>query len=285
MINNQIITLAIAALFLLACNQQEVEQLGEKNKQAKKQIEQKDSLLNEMLGAFNQIQENLTAINEREGKMRFRSADDRQDLESYKQAINEDIEGINELMERNKQLIKSLNERLKASKIELSEFNQMIQKLNQQIESKNKEIERLNKILANNKVEMGQLYFMLDSLQFSNQMKEQKIEDQTEKLNTAYYAYGTYKELKEKNVLTKEGGFLGLGKNKELKDNFNKEYFSKIDIREQSSFLIYADKAKLITNHPTGSYEFMGNDGVDSLVIKNPKDFWRASKYCVIVVD
>ena len=87
-------------------------------------------------------------------------------------------------------------------------------------------------------------------------------------------------------MLTKEGGFLGIGKNEELKDDFNKDYFSKIDIREQKSFLLYAKKAELITTHPKSSYEFMGADNkVDSLVIKDSEAFWNASKYLVILLE
>lgn len=277
--------LTIISLCLLACNHDKIQDLNTQNEASKQKLEEKDSLLNEMFGAFSQVQENLRIINEKEGKMRLRSVDEGQNLSSYKESIQEDIESINELMQRNKSLISNLNNRLKASKLELSQFNQMVSNLRQQMEGKNQEIERLNRLLSNNKLEMGKLYFLLDSLSFNNQMKEQKLEDQEEIINTAYYAYGTYKELKEKHVLTAEGGFLGIGKNKELKDNFNKEYFSKIDVRKQTSFLIYAEKAKLITNHPSGSYEFIGDDGIDSLVILNPTDFWRASRYCVIVVN
>ena len=282
---NRILTLVILVVFLASCNQEKVDQLTEDNKVAENQIERQDSVLNDMLKSFNEIQSNLREIREREGVMRMRSIDGGQESTDIKQSISEDITAISKLMNQNEEMINNLNARLKASNVQLSEFQKLITNLNGQLATKNQEIERVKSLLSDSELEVGKLYFMLDSLNFSNQMKERKIEDQEETINTAYYAYGTYKELKEKNVLTKEGGLLGIGGKEDLKNNFNKEYFSKIDIREQTSFLIYAKKAELVTNHPDKSYEFKGKDGVDSLVILNPKEFWRASKYCVIVVD
>ena len=43
------------------------------------------------------------------------------------------------------------------------------------------------------------------------------------------------KELKENNVITKEGGIIGLGKTTKLSSDFNKEYFTKINIEKTTS--------------------------------------------------
>ena len=69
-------------------------------------------------------------------------------------------------------------------------------------------------------------------------------------LNTAYFTSGTAKELKEKGLITKEGGFLGLGKIKTLSKSATNENFSAFDIRNTFTFSVKADEAKLITEHP-----------------------------------
>lgn len=214
--------------------------------------------------------------------MKMRSTENQQDL---RENIRQDIQQIEELMAKNNQELEVLKKRLSSSNVKIAEFQKLINNLKEELAFKNQQVETLRGLLNEKNLEIGKLYFALDSLTFANEMKDQKILDQEETINTAYYAYGTYKELKEKNVLTKEGGFLGLGRKEDLKNNFNKEYFSKIDKREQKSFLIYAKKAELVTNHPDGSYEFRGEKGIDSLVILDADKFWRASKYCVIVVD
>ena len=107
----------------------------------------------------------------------------------------------------------------------------------------------------------------------------------TEELNTAFYAFGTSKELVKQGVLTKEGGFIGIGKAAKLKDDFNKSYFTKVDITKVLSISILAKKAKLITSHPASSYKFVGEGKVDKLEITDSKEFWSVSKYLVIVVE
>ena len=108
----------------------------------------------------------------------------------------------------------------------------------------------------------------------------------TEKLNSAYYAFGTAKELIKNGVLTKEGGFIGMGKTEKMKADFNKTYFTKIDISATNSLVLSGKKAKVITTHPASSYKIQGTDGkAERIVITNPDDFWSASKYLVIVID
>lgn len=281
--NHKVIAFIIlTSSLLVACNQSKVDELSAEKAAAEKALAEKDSMLNGMFRSFNEIQDNLDAIKEREGIMKMRSTENQQDL---RENIRQDIQQIEELMAKNNQQLEVLKKRLSSSNVKIAEFQKLINNLKEELAFKNQQLETLRGLLNEKKLEIGKLYFALDSLTFANQMKDQRIEDQEETINTAYYAYGTYKELKEKNVLTKEGGFLGLGRKEDLKNNFNKEYFSKIDKREQKSFLIYAKKAELITNHPDGSYEFRGEKGVDSLVILDVDKFWRASKYCVIVVD
>mgnify|MGYP000874925023 CR=1 FL=1 len=111
-------------------------------------------------------------------------------------------------------------------------------------------------------------------------------EIKTEKLNTAYYAFGTSKELIKNNVLTKEGGFIGMGKTAKMKSDFNKAYFTKVDASVFTEIVLSAKKAKLVTTHPAGSYKIEGAEGkAEKLVITNAEDFWSASKYLVIVVE
>lgn len=279
----KLIYTSILFIGLSACNQEKVDQLSNENTELNEENQQQDSLINDMLASFNEIQDNLNEIKRREGFITINTRGE--DAIAKKDNIQNDIALISDLMKQNEDKIAKLNSKLQKSNVKISEFRKLIDRLNAQLEEKNVEIARLNEVLKTKNLEIGDLYFSIDSLSYSNKVKDRVIEDKVDEINEAYYAYGTYKELKEKNVLTKEGGVLGLGKSQTMKDNFNKEYFSRIDIREQKSFLIYADDAELVTTHPTGSYEFVGKDGkIDSLVITNSEDFWRASRYMVIVV-
>ena len=99
---------------------------------------------------------------------------------------------------------------------------------------------------------------------------------QDKQLNTAYYVFGTKKELQEQNVLQK---------GKVLQGNFNKNYFTKIDIRVDKEIKLYSKKAELLTSHPAGSYT-LKLDAQQQYVLRitDPQKFWGASKYLVVLV-
>lgn len=275
----------LSLIYCTACNQEEVKQLEDEKSELQEEATQKDSLINEMLGAFNEIQANLNQIRAKEEGIELKAANYEGDPEDIRAVINEDVNRISELMRKNEVMIEDLNKRMKSARIELAEFKKLVDNLNREVKRKNEQIAELNRILGDKELTIDSLYFTVDSLAISNQQKDNEIKEKVDEINEGFYAYGTFQELRDQNVITKEGGFLGLGKSETLKDDFNKEYFSKVDIRKQRSFLIYADKAELITPHPKGSYKFYGEDKMDSLVVTNPDEFWRATKYLVILVD
>ena len=150
----------------------------------------------------------------------------------------------------------------------------------------NADILELRKNLLDLNLTIDDLTYTLDTLIFDIQIKASIIVAQEESLNTAFYLFGTGKELKKMDVLDKKGGFIGIGTGKSINENFNKEYFTKIDIRDENSFEFNnAKKIKIITTHPSNSYTIYGNKPVDSLVINNIDEFWSISKYLIISIN
>ena len=88
--------------------------------------------------------------------------------------------------------------------------------------------------------------------------------------------------MKDQKIVTKKF----LQKKKVLEDkDFNKDYFTKIDIRTDKEIKLYSKDAELLTSHPADSYELVKDaDGQLSLVILNPNKFWSVSRYLVIEV-
>ena len=88
--------------------------------------------------------------------------------------------------------------------------------------------------------------------------------------------FGTKDELKDQNILV-DG--------KVLQANFNRDYFTKIDIRVQKEIKLYSRTAKLLTTHPASSYTLERNTNKQYVLrINNPQVFWSTSKYLVILV-
>lgn len=251
---------------------------------------QKDNKILEYIAAMNDIQSNLDSIKAIEKIVSVQAAPGMELKAEAKSRIIEDIAQINNLLQKNKELVKTLQNKLRNSNMRVAELEKMIENLNKQVGEKDAEIASLKQELENLNLNVADLNQKIETITKESaqtiQEKDQAIEAQTNELNTAFYAFGTKKELETKNVIEKEGGVLGMGKTLKLKKDFNRDYFMKIDIREFTQVQLNTKKAKLVTYHPNGSYHFTGTEKkVESLVIDKPEDFWKASKYLLIVVE
>jgi predicted nucleic acid-binding Zn-ribbon protein len=266
----------------------EMEALKAEKEALAKEAAAKDSTINSFMESLNEIEDNLSQVKQKQGAIKSSATEGSAELQgSAKDRINEDINFINELMEENKSKIASLQSRLKKSNLKIAEFEKMIARMTEQLAEKDKEIGTLKEQLAAMNIQIGEMNNAITGLQNESAGKTQVIEQQTTKINTAYYVVGTYKELRDNKVLNKEGGFLGLGKKKLLKSDFNQDYFTQVDISKLKSITVNGKNAKLVTTHPSSSYkmEMDGKKKVKSITITNPEAFWRSSKYLVVTID
>ena len=164
----------------------------------------------------------------------------------------------------------------------------MIENFEMMIKDKDREILVMVGQLEDLNFEVQDLYSSISDLKLENLEQGILIDQQKDKLNTAWYVIGTKKELKVKNIITKEGGFIGIGSVKKLNQDFEEDHFTKIDTRVKSVFPIDGKKVKLITPHPKHSYLIRKNEGeknYSSIEITLPEEFWKNSKYMVLIVD
>jgi chromosome segregation ATPase len=290
-----IFLLILPVMFLtMSCNKQkaEIERLKAKNDSLLAIGFAKDTTVMSYVRAFNEIQTNLDSIKQKENIISQNTQGGTELQANAKDQVTSDINAIYQLLQKNRQVVASLKSKLKKSDVRIVELEKMIESLNKQIEAKDVEIGDLKTQLANLNIkveglssQVTNLNTTVESLNTENQAKQQAINEKTAALNTAYYVIGTTKELKEKKIISKEGGFLGLGKNKTVKSDFDKTYFTKIDITNFKGAPIFKKKATLLTTHPAGSYRISGNKSADSLLIKNYAEFWSASKFLVIIAE
>jgi DNA repair exonuclease SbcCD ATPase subunit len=240
------------------------------------QLNEKEAALQEFINSFNEIQENLNTIKEKEKIVT--SASTQADVKSRSGQIKEDIQAIYDLMEKNKTRINSLSQKLKNSNLKLQGMQKMVENLQLTINQKDEEINQLKNQLEGLNIELSNLNTNYKTVEAESAQK-------TEALNTAYYAIGTSKELKEKKVISKEGGFIGLGKTAKVSDDVNKEYFTRINIEQTKTINLGAKKVKVLSTHPKNSYKLVGEKPVEKLEITDPKEFWSNSKYLVIMIE
>lgn len=233
--------------------------------------------LDSFFRAMNDIQSNLDEIKTKEKIISHDTAGG--DVSGRKEQITNDIQSIYDLMVKNKQRLAAAKKSLKSANLKIASMQTTIDNLTVELASKETEITELKDQLEKLNLELSNLTMNYTELQTESDVK-------TSVINTAYYAFGTSKELTKQGVLTKEGGFIGLGKTQKLSDNMNTQYFTKIDASATKEIQLSAKKAKLVTTHPAGSYKIDGTDGhADKLIILDTEKFWSVSKYCVIVVE
>jgi predicted nucleic acid-binding Zn-ribbon protein len=253
------------------------------NNELNGQLTEKEKAIQQFVNTFNDIQANLNEIKEKE-KIIVTSTKTG-DVKSKEEQIKEDIQAIYELMGKNKSKINSLNKKLKTAKSKITGLEQLIANLEAQLNEKDLQITDLKNQIEQLNIELSNLNLNYEDLALKYNEVSEEVDVKTTKLNTAYYVVGTSKELKENGVITKEGGFIGIGKSAQLKQDFNKDYFTKVDITNFSKLPIASKKAKIITTHPSSSYKLNGEKTIESLEINNSEDFWSTSKYLVIVVE
>lgn len=296
--------IAACVLSLAACNQDKKPAISPEqiqNDSLRAIITARDNEINDMMGTLNEIQQGFAEINEAENRVTVAKDGEGRDKTAV---IKENIQFIAQRMQENRDLIKKLQEQLRTTGFKGEQMQKAIESLNAQLVEKDKELRALRAELEKKNIhikELDQTISGLNSdvaalqtdkqnlqtdkqnlqtekqnLQNESNRKTETINTQDKQLNTAWFAFGTKKELKRQNVLVK---------GKVLQGSFNKNYFTKIDIRETRELKLYSKNAKILTSHPTSSYRLTKDaSGQYVLRISDPATFWSTSKYLVVQV-
>lgn len=245
----------------------------------------KDSSISSYIESMNEIESNLDSIARTQLTIATQTSSGTELSQDAKDRINYNIDVIGELLKRNSQIIEDLNKRLSGSDMTIASLRKKISKLTEENALKDQEIVALKDEAGVMRTTISGLSRSVDSLNVETQQRDIIISQKTEQLNTAYWVVGTYKDLNSRKVMKKQGGFLGIGKDKVLESDLNPDAFQKIDITKFSTIAVNAKTVKMVTNHPADSYKLNKDikGDVKSIEITNPTRFWKSSKYLVIV--
>ncbi len=281
-----LIPLVILLLFIAtSCNQAEVEQLKNENETLKNQIQQQEEEIGNFMQVFNEIEENLAQVRIKE-KLIVKNSGSNENGDRVEMVKN-DIRAIDNLMQKNRENLNNLSDKLKSSAGENSQLKRMINNFELMIKDKDREIIGLVGQLEDLNYEVQDLYSSISDLKLENLEQSRKIDLQEDDLNSAWYIIGEQKELIEKGVISKEGGIIGIGSVKTMGENIDPNLFTQIDIRNQNIFPIDAKKVKLISAHPSDTYIIRKNEETnryDSFEVTKPEKFWESSKYMVLSI-
>ena len=282
-----LLAVVVAGVTIIFNKKTQIDQLNLQNANLNATIQERDSLVNELAGTFDEIEKNLTFIREKRGQLTLANAEGNK---TQKELLVEDIRLMNEMLVESSKKIEELDKKLKASGIDIRSFKNKIAELNKSILEQDNSIKQLTAELEQRDYRITELDNQVAVMQTdltsksdTIRIKSEIIESKDNELNKAYFVTGTYRELLDKGVIKKEGGFLGLGKSKDLKDDPNVGYFSELDQRTTQSLPIFSKKVHLITEHPDSSYQFVyQDDKIAYLQIEDPAEFWKLTRYLVV---
>lgn len=249
-------------------------------------IAQKDDEINDMMTTLIDIEDGFREITDAQNRVTLAKQGEGT---SSKQRIAENFQYIQSMMQQNKDLIAKLQRQVRESSVKGDKLKKVIASLQEQMEKKDLQIAEMQAQLDLKDIHIGELNTEISNMkddaramQSENDAQAKKLQEQDKQLNTAWFVYGTKDELKKQQILTKDGLF---SKTKILQGNFNREYFTKIDIRVDKEIKLYSKDAKVLTSHPASSYRLTADANKQLILrITDPQSFWSTSKYLVIQV-
>jgi len=280
----RIVIIAVGALMFAACSEKKSEVAPDRTSVVRDSMQniitQKDNEINELMGTLNEIDEGFSLINATQEKIMLAKQGEGV---NKAQRIRENMATLQQALQKNKELVEKLRKQLNSSTLKSEQLNRTIENLTKQIEEKGREMQSLREELDKKDIHISELDEKVANLntdvvtlQQENTQKKEVIDKQDKELHQAWFVFGTKKELKEQHII--EGS-------KVLQSNFNKNYFTKIDIRQKKEIQLYSKSAKLLTAHPASSYSLVQDETKQyTLKINNPEAFWSTSKYLVILV-
>lgn len=279
----KLLFIAVSLIAIVACKQEAPKTdnaAAMQRDSLNKVIAQRDNEINDMLATFNEIEEGFREINEAERRV---SLAKQGEGSSRTQRIRENIQFIQSTMRQNRELISKLRQQLRESTFNGEQLKRTIENMTAQLEEKDRQLQKLREELDAKDIHITELDEQIaglntnvSSLKEENSQKTTTINTQDKQLNTAWFVFGTKDELKEQKIYV-DGQV--------LRSNFNRDYFTKIDIRVDKEIKLYSRSAKMLTSHPAGSYTLERNANKQYVLrITNPQQFWSTSKYLVVLV-
>ncbi len=248
-------------------------------------VEERETLSLTYIMAYNEIQENLDSIKQIERLITESTEGQTERKSNLADDINRDINAIYDLLVKNREIVENMRRQIRNSGQSNKELEKMIAHLSFQIESKDAEIALLKEELERKQIQIEDLERNLARIERQSRDRAAALQAKTDEMNLAWYIIGNRKFLEDKGIITKTGGFIGIGASRKVSEDFEKEHFTRIDIREKTAFPVFSRKAQVLTIHPSGSYELTGHRSVDSLLIRHADDFWSASRFMVVVIE
>lgn len=276
---------ALATLALSSCGENssayktlraQFDSLSLVNQGYERDMNETDSLIASVLDNFQSIASEQTKINVGSLRGEVRPSD-RERIQDYMTIIQDKIRASQETID-------ALSKKLDLSAGENKRMRQTLSLLKRELEAQKSRVLSLTEELERKNISIGILDSMVtslsndvDQLNTTTAKQAEALSGQEKQLNAVRYCIGTKSDLRDYKILSH--GSVNL-------EGVDLNYFTKVDMRDLTQIPLFSKKAKLLTIHPSSSYELIPDgDKQLTLNIINPRDFWSSSKTLVIQVD
>ncbi|MCI7464912.1 MAG: hypothetical protein MSB01_01290 [Bacteroidales bacterium] len=277
----------LSAVAFTACN-------GNLSKEREKQLQDsfaavmsnKDAELETLFQQLNEIDASLGEIAKTYGEVAQASDISGEVNKDAVSSIRSKITTISNILASDREKLAAVSARISKNQRQNKQLQTFVSNLEERIKEQEMQIQSLTEELQKKNVKIDELTKNVENLESASKQKDKKIMQIEDEKNTAYFAIGTKKELRAKNLIDRKGGFIGLGKADVLSNNTDFASLTKIDTRNTQEIPLTGKKIKIVTSHPTSSYSLEGDETrPTSIRITNPDLFWKASKCLIIMVD
>lgn len=244
--------------------------------------------MEELFSGLNDISAGMQSLREAENLLALESAEKGAGNRTKQQVaqLKSDIVAINGAIEAYKEQIAKLD---KKNKNQSAEFKKLIAGLNEELENRSQKIAEITALLGERNMQLAEktkeaevLAQNVDNLNKETAAQKATISEQDQAIHKVNYMIGTKKELKEANVITRQGLF----NPPIVSSQAQKANFKSIDMREVKSIPLNTKKAKILSVHPQEAYTLEeGEDGMLTLKINDENAFWKTTNYLVVMAN
>ncbi len=286
-----VVALCAAAVMIIAgCNnnseelQKQVSQLQNEASTLHQTIAERDKHLDEAMQAVNEIYKEIEQARSKEAQLVERTGGSEGPAQltgtDTRQKLMQNITAIGTTLKENRKKLNDLQSKLKASRSEFASLNTLVESLKKSLGEREQSIAMLETRVQGLEATVAENTRTI-------QEKEAVIDQQQRTMKTGYYIVGTRDELKEKGIITDEGGFpWGLfGSTTVMASGVDRSLFTPIDKNTDQTIHVNGEIDEIL---PRRNQEFFAMGSQDEhfsdLTIVKPEGFWQ-DNYLVIVVN
>ena len=240
-----------------------------------------NSEMESMLADLNDISAGMQSLRDAERLLTLETINENKANSKSKQQLNQlkkDVQAITEAIASYKEQSSKLEGK---NKSQSAEFKRLIAGLNAELDQRTQKLNEITKQLAVKTEEVANLTENVEALDKANKSQQMTINEQDMAIHQGHYLIGNRKELKEAEVISRQGIFCP----PIVSSQAQKANFTDLDIREMKVIPLNSKKAKLLSVHPADSYTLeTGEDGNMTLKINDENNFWKQTKYLVVMI-